>query len=391
MEQKIQLHELCKECLLHGKNIHHCPFCTVDFNNNSDIIRRMRIIRNNFKPAFANIVMRVNKNNVELFRMKECFYTCGNKTAGPRPRKWYWDEIIEAYRKKNLNDPKATIDNMRSSRKKSIKRALDSFLSYGQNNDWRYFLTITFDPKKVNSADQSQVKYAWKKFRQKLQYYFPEIKILSVVEYHEDNEKLHFHGAIGNVDLSRVLVRAINNQPYKKNKQGEIIYRNGKPVKNQYYLDPLKTTLEDIIYNFRSNMYDLGFCSIIPLTPRDNLTTFDKIIFYLAKYMNKDKSAVPYCGKSYFHTHNLDKGTKKVFHLSDEDLDKLLLELEDLKEKKNNDKFASYVTPNTDSILEKMKAYYDIPSVKLKPGIRKIIDEIKSEETIEELDPIFLD
>lgn len=383
----MELKELCRECLLHNKNIHNCPFCDIDFESEKSKINALRKLKRNFKLAFANTTIRVNNNNIELFRTKEAYSVCGNCSKGPRTKKWYYDED-DCLRKKNLEDERATTDNLKLCRKRNLKRALDCFLSYGQNNDWQYFVTITFDPRKVDSTDQKSVKYAWQKFRQKLQYYYPDIKILTVIEYHEDSNKLHFHGAIGNVKLGRVLARAVNMEQYRKNRDGTIKMKNGKPVWNDYYLQPLETNIGDPVYNFLPELYNLGFCSVIPLTPRDNLTSFDKVIFYLAKYMNKDKSAVPYCGKSYFHTHNLKKGTKKTIHLTDEQFDKLLAELDGIQQKKDNKNFSSYVLNTKDgtSILDLINNYYDIPKIQLdnKPKPALI-------EDAEELDPIFLE
>ena len=383
----MELKELCRECLLHNKNIHNCPFCDIDFDSEKSKINALRKIRQNFRLAFANTTIRVNNNNIELFRTKEDYSVSGNCSKGPRTRKWYFDEE-NCLRKKNLEDERATIDNLNFCRKRNLKRALDCFLSYGQNNDWQYFVTITFDPRKVDSTSQKSVKYAWQKFRQKLQYYYPCIKILTVIEYHEDSNKLHFHGAIGNVKLGRVLARAVNMEQYRKNKDGTIKMKKGKPVPNEYYMKRLETSIGDPIYNFLPELYDLGFCSVIPLTPRDNLTTFDKVIFYLAKYMNKDKSAVPYCGKSYFHTHNLKKGTKKTIHLTDEQFDNLLAELDGIQQKKDNKNFSSYVLNTKDgtSVLDLINNYYDIPKIHLDNKSKPV-----PVEDIEELDPIFLE
>ena len=381
----MELKELCRECLLHNKNIHNCPFCDVDFTSEQSKIEAMRKIKRNFKLAFANTTIRVNKNNLELFRTKDVYSVCGNCSKGARTRKWYYDEN-NCLRKRNLEDERATVQNLALSRKKSLKRVLDCFLSYGQNNDWQYFITITFDPKKIDSTNQKSIKYAWKKFRQKLQYYYPDIKILSVIEYHKDNNKLHFHGAIGNALLGKVLARAVNMERFRKNKDGSIKMKNGIPVLNEYYMKPLETIIGDKIYNFLPDFYDLGFCSIIPLTPRDNLASFDKVIFYLSKYMHKDKSAVPYCSKSYFHTYNLIKGKKKTLHLSNEQFDNLLAELDGIQQKKDNNNFSSYVldTKNGTSVLELINNYYDIPKIQLGNKPKPVSLE-------EKLDPIFLE
>ena len=338
------LREQCENCKLQKYGIYNCPFYAIPFT--SGITGAFKKFCKNIKPIEMNTVVRFNNNNFEILKLNKKYSCTGNTYKGPRNRLWVIENGV--LRKTDINNEKATLPHLKFCRLKNLKRALDVFLSYGQNNDWSYFITMTFDPHKIDSTSQDSVKYAWKLFRQKLQYYFHDIKILAVIEYHKDENKLHFHGAIGNADLSKVLCRAINNEQFLKNKDGTIkLDKFGKPVWNPFYLKPLQTIIGDKIYNFMHEIFNLGFCSVIPLKQRDNnnITSFDKVIFYLAKYMNKDKSAVPYGAKSYFHTHNLNKGTKTILNLSDEEFLNLINKLEQkgLYMKKTRELFSSYL------------------------------------------------
>ncbi len=348
MEQKnIQLKELCRECLLYGKNIHQCPFCTIDFTNKQSITQAFKNIKHIQSTPRANVVCRQNKFNTEILHFAEEFSTVGNRSTAPRKRLFFYDSTLDVVRAINPDNEKSTITNLLKSRNKNHKRALNSFLDYGQNNEWQYFFTITFDPRKIDSTKQDKVKYAWKLFRQKLQYKFPDVKVMCVVEYHKDNNKLHFHGVIARANLNAVLCRAVNMQLYRKDKQGKVIMRNGQPLRNGLYLQPLQSNIGDKIYNFNPNFYTGGFCSVIPLTDRTNdLTVYEKVVFYLAKYMAKDKSAVPYNGKSFFGTRNLDKGNKECFYMTDDEFDELLT-FENFTLKKNTARFSSYTTRTT--------------------------------------------
>ncbi len=317
---------ICKDCLLHNKKVHDCPFCHIDFNNQNSVITAMRT---RHKSPTANTVIRNHKRGIEILHFTEDFSVKGNKKSCDRSRKFYYDEL-DSLRKKNPFDPNCTWNDLFICKQKNRKRALDCFLNYGQNNDWDYFFTITLNPKKLDSTNQNIVKYAWKKFRQRLQYYFPNIKLLTVIEYPNDNNKLHFHGLIGNASISSILVRATNSNP-----------------KSKHYLKPLETVIGDKVYNFSNDIFSDGFCSIVKLVDRtSDLTVYEKIVFYLAKYMSKERSAVPYCGKSYFHTRNLDKGTKEVIYLSDDDFFEFLSCYSDLIHKKTTDKFTSFYTRN---------------------------------------------
>lgn len=359
----MELKELCKECLLHNRKIHNCPFCDVDFDN---IIS----VRQKFKQMYskkikhqtrANTVLRFNKYNTELIRYTDEFSIEGNNSKNVnRSRKWHC--IDNTWRKKDVNDKRATLKNLQLCRLKARKRSLDLFLNYGQNNEWQYFITMTFDPRKVHSDKQEDIKRAWKQFRERLQYRFPDIKIMAVIEYHADDCKMHFHGVIGNAELSSVLRRAVNQQLYIKDKYGKVVKNeNGEPVMNKYYLNELVTNIGDKVYNFDPKLYNDGFCSIIKLADKNNdLSVYEKIIFYLAKYMNKDKSAVPYCGKSFFHTYNLDKGDKMCLSLDNHEFEYIKSILPNLKEKKSNENFTSYVSGvNIVDIMQKAETVFE--------------------------------
>ena len=385
--------ELCKKCLLHQQKLYDCPFCSIDFKNQASVTCAFKgLYSKKHRFATANMTVQINNNNLEVIKYNEEFSLQGNKSTAKRGRKWYYIEK-DVLAKVDKEDPNTSETQFQLSKKKSRRRALNLFLNYGQNNDWQYFITMTFDPAKINSTSQQDIKYSWQKFRQKLQYYFPNIQIMAVVEYHADDNKLHFHGVIGNADLKRVLVRAINQQQFLKDKYGNIIYdKNGIPKENKYYLEPLITNLGDMVYNFYYKYYDDGFCSVIPLADKTNdMTVSDKIVFYLAKYMSKDKSAVPYNGKSFFRTYNLNKANKECIYMTDEDFTKFI-EHYKLQEKNKNDKFTSYVQRlDLAGIFDKAQDLFRPINTEI--DIQDIYDKAKTifETTIEELDPIFLE
>ncbi len=383
--------ELCKDCLLHCKRIHNCPFCEIDFSKQKDILKLM-CQRRNFKPAFANTTIQKNSRNVEVMRYNEEFCLLGNRSTSSRKRLWCYIEN-NVLAKVDKNNPNATLARFQLSKKKSRRRALNSFLNYGQNNDWGYFITMTFDPRKLDSTSQTDIKYAWQKFRQKLQYRFPNIQIMAVVEYHADDNKLHFHGVIGNADLNYALARAVNQQPFRKDRKGNIMLdKKGKPIPNEFYLNYLETNLGDEVYNFRPDVYNEGFCSVIPITDKTNdLSAFDKIVFYLAKYMSKDKSAVPYNGKSFFRTHNLKKAQKECVYMTDEDFEKFINK-HNLEIKNKSEKFTSYVQRlDLAGIFDRAEKLWQptYMNIDLEDIYKKARDIFDLEDS--EVDPIFVE
>ena len=324
----MKIHCNCKECVLHGKKIHNCDFCKFDLKNPSDVAKIMKDMR-----TTANTTIRENARNIELIFYSNDFSITGNTSDCNRSRKW---RAIDEFsvEPKNLNDETATIKNLLHNIEKSRKRALDKFMDYGQNNTWLYFVTLTFAPKKVNREKQSDIKYCWKLFRQKMQYIFPDIQLLFVVEYHSDDKGLHFHGVIGNADLNNYIVRAINNQPYNK--------QTGKA--NKYYLQPILTDLSDSVYNLKPNFYNYGFSTIIPLKDKlGDFSVYDRIIFYLNKYMTKDNSVTQYNCKRYFATRNLKLGNKINCNNNDDEITELIENGIDITLKKHNDKMTVYV------------------------------------------------
>lgn len=324
----------CKECVLHGCKIHNCKYCYVDLHDEQHI---KEILQRSSKLT-ANIVCQINKRQKECSFFRKEFSVSGNTKNVKRQRLW-----------KNENNSivpqskEATIKGLLKNIEKSRKRSLANFINYGCNGTWNYFCTLTFDPKKISRTNQVSIKYAWKLFRQKMQYKFPDIQLLFVIEYHADDKALHFHGVIGNADLSAYLDCAVDQAPYYeiKNKYGSIIAKKF----NAHYLKNIQTLLKDDIYNFKPSFYPYGFNSIIPLKDKTgDLSVHDKIIFYLNKYMSKDKSAIMYNGKRYFRTHNLEEGIKVVGCLGDPDIDAILANCELTIKKETEKSTICYIT-----------------------------------------------
>ena len=171
----------------------------------------------------------------------------------------------------------ATLEALEKSLTNSHRRSKDMFLGFAYSNSWDYWCTYTVSVKEHAHTDED-TKYYWKLFREKLQYYFPNIEILAVPERHKRNKNIHFHALIGGVNIDRKLIGAIHP-------------RTGEPL-----LDKGRR-----VYNLP--LWDKGFTRIIKL-PKDH-TNQAMVTNYIAKYMTKF-GEVGYNKKQYYRTQNLD-------------------------------------------------------------------------------------
>lgn len=206
-----------------------------------------------------------------------------------------------------------TIENIQKTIYSSCKRAKDNYYGYAYNNRWNYFLTLTFDPKKYDTSDEN-LKYLWQKFRQKLQYLDPNVKILCVPERHKKGT-LHFHCLLGDIDLKDYLKPAINR-------------KTGKQIKSRKY--------KSLMYNIR--LWKYGFSMVAQI---DNDKTSQQVVAnYLIKYIGKETS-IGYNQKKYYRTNNLDFKNKEVNHFTKDQKQELINSLFAVNVKET-DKFIVY-------------------------------------------------
>lgn len=238
-----------------------------------------------------------------------------------RTRKWLKDENGVLHPKDEnvkLEDLHRTIFNSR-------KRSLDNMYGYILCNEWQYFVTVTFKHGKQAKLSDEVVKYQWKKFRQQLQYRFPDIKIILRAEDTPTGvHGMHFHGFMGNADLSECLIPARNNKK---------IYK-GQP--NPQYGQMLYTKFGDPVFNFLPSFVNIGFSTIVKIKDCNNL----KLVNYMTKYMSKD-SIFDYNENAYLRTHNLDFKQKEVLMLSKSQKEELVNSLF-VQQYKTTDKMTVY-------------------------------------------------
>lgn len=229
-------------------------------------------------PKFAKEVFSYNAkiikyptNYVDVIKYNERRYRFLGSVDCDRTRNW---KIVDGFLIKN--HVSSNFVNLRYNLMRSCQRAKDTIFNLALSNSWRYFVTLTFSSDVVDRSDCQAVKYLWKKYRQSLQLQFPDIRILTIPEFHKDGKCLHFHILLGNCDLSSLLSPAVHN--------GEFVYTNrGQQV-------------------FNLDNYSYGFSTVI-----ETDGSYKSISYYLTKYVSKNMGAMPYNARKYYSTRNLER------------------------------------------------------------------------------------
>ena len=252
---------------------------------NDSFVQRQNLKYNVIKNVFSDFIEIIHfKNDKNLITGNFDFETGEYLIKDiDRSRKF---ELLENGVLSPLTDS-YKIENLQHTLKSSRKRALDNLFGYALCNEWSYFVTLTFSPKIVDRENDEDIKYHWALFRQKLQYYFKNVKILGIPERHPTSGKLHFHCLVGSCDLERFLTSAIN--PHT----GKQIYSSGR-----------------VVYNL--NLFTSGYSTLVKIDS-DPL----KVANYLSKYIVKDFGNIGYNKKNIYRTHNLNFKNKEYYYFNE--------------------------------------------------------------------------
>lgn len=173
------------------------------------------------------------------------------------------------YTRKQPKRPKDGIND--ESIHRSIRRTKSTIADLVLCNNFEYFCTFTFDPKKHDRYDVNRCKFVMSMWLHRQREHSPEMKYLIVPEFHKDGA-LHFHALIANY-----------NGRLKDSKKRH----NGR-----------------IVYNMTG--YRAGFTTAVPI---DNNKV--AVSNYIKKYITKDMPLI-YGRKRYWVSQNLIKPTKTV-------------------------------------------------------------------------------
>lgn len=154
----------------------------------------------------------------------------------------------------------------RNSFNNSYNRTKQSIYGIARSNMWHYFLTLTFDPMKIDSTDYDLItKKATKWLDNIRQRTCPEIKYLLVPELHSDGKKWHLHGLLANCEELTITDSGI--------------VQNGK-----------------IVYNLDNWKY--GFSTVT------KIEDLSKVSSYIVKYITKELCEHGKAKKRYFASRN---------------------------------------------------------------------------------------
>lgn len=103
----------------------------------------------------------------------------------------------------------------------SRNRAINNIYNLARCNEWAWFVTITFDPNKVNSIDYDEVTKKLSKWLNNLKTEDPGIKYLFVPEKHKKGG-FHFHGIVNDSQALRMTYGGHDTRA------GEPIYNIGR-------------------------------------------------------------------------------------------------------------------------------------------------------------------
>lgn len=178
------------------------------------------------------------------------------------------------------------LEKLNRSLSSSANRSKNKVYEYARANDWEYFVTLTFDPKKIDSTDYDLVTRKvsqWLKDMRKE--YAPDLKYMMVPELHSDGKKYHFHALMSNIGDMK-LVKSNVQRP------------------------------SGIVYNFKS--YKLGFTDV------EEIRDSNKSSNYLSKYITKELCMKTPNKKRYWNSKNLNVADKTPLNLSPIEQKKLL-------------------------------------------------------------------
>lgn len=174
----------------------------------------------------------------------------------------------------------------------SMNRTKNKVMEYSRANAWEWFVTLTFNPDKVDSYDYNLCyKKVSKWFDNLKQRKCPDIKYLCVPEKHPTSGRWHFHALVSNIDIDKLK-----------------------------FTDSTKRTPSgDIIYNISG--FKWGFTTATAVKDTKRVST------YISKYITKSLSGAVSSRHRYIASSNLDTAITRELYISPEDIERLQVDL----------------------------------------------------------------
>jgi hypothetical protein len=174
--------------------------------------------------------------------------------------------------KKNfLNDTKNRFEDKEESRRSSLARTRRVISDYAKSANWEWFVTLTFDPRKVN--DRSDFTECMQKVRfwlnNQRKRFATDLQYLAVPELHKDLMNWHIHILVARTGQMKF------TESGHRTRKGQIIYN----LSNWKFGFSTATKIED---TKRCAIYILKY-----ITKESNLIAFNKNRYYVSKNLQK--------------------------------------------------------------------------------------------------------
>ena len=185
------------------------------------------------------------------------------------------------------------------SEKNSLVRTKQQIYKIVRSNEWEYFVTLTFNPKMIDSTDYRIIRKKLQIWLNNLKKrYSKDLKYFFVPEYHKDKKKLHFHGLISNV----------GNIPFED---------SGRIAVGKYAVKKEKAKINgSTIWNLPKWKY--GFSTATEI--KDN----NRACSYITKYITKDMCNLTKGMHRYLASENVEKAREYFCKLSSEESEILI-------------------------------------------------------------------
>mgnify|MGYP001047270585 CR=1 FL=1 len=191
-----------------------------------------------------------------------------------------------------LKYDKDEIEKSREHQKfKNLYRTKQAIIDLAYHNGimipWEYFVTLTFDDKKVNANNYDTLSPALTKWLNNMKHQNPNMRYILAPEPHPKSGRIHFHGIFANVPNWK-LTEARN--PHT----GRLIKRNGLQI-----------------YNLAN--YKYGYTTV------SKVTNLEAVSVYISKYITKELINLCY-KKRYWCSQGLERPTIEYADFDEETL-----------------------------------------------------------------------
>lgn len=204
---------------------------------------------------------------------------------------------------KHLKNEKAEGENDHSIRC-SINRTINSIYALSRANRWEWFVTLTIDPKRLDSTDYILILDKlgiWLNNIRKR--HAPDLRYLFVPELHRDRKKYHFHGLISDV----------GNLPFE--------FSNKVSV-GKYVFDYARKPFGTKIYNLPLWKWGYSTATVVHDPSR--------VGSYICKYITKELTCSLKNQRRFIYSQNLDLPVERVYNCDYDMLSDLLTRYIDL-------------------------------------------------------------